>query len=248
MEMIAERKNKTIYRDNDKVIKLFVKDHPKSEILNEALNQARVNENSNINIPELLEVKKIDDRWAIVSEYIEGNTISNLMKEDPSNLDEYLELFVNIQLIILNNSVPMLNRIKDKFTKKITETNLLDKNVKYDLLSKLHSVNNGDNLCHGDLIPSNVIVKNDGTIYVIDWAHVTQGNKEADAARTYMLFILQNNKVAAEKYIKLFSEKSGISISKIQYWLPIVAASQMTKNIPEEKEILSKWVNVVDYE
>ena len=248
MEIIAERKNKTIYKEDNKVVKLFVNGHPKSEILNEALNQARVNENSNINVPELFEVKKINDRWAIVSEYIEGKTISSLMKEDPDNIDGYLELFVNIQLIILENSVPMLNRIKEKFTKKITETDLIDKTTKYDLLSKLHSVKNGDNLCHGDLIPSNVIVKNDGTIYVIDWAHVTQGNKEADAARTYMLFILQNNKTIAEKYIKLFSEKSGIEISKIQFWIPIVAASQMTKNIPEEQEILSKWVNVVDYE
>ena len=35
---IATRKNKTIYKDGDKIIKLFVSSHPKSNVLNEALN------------------------------------------------------------------------------------------------------------------------------------------------------------------------------------------------------------------
>ena len=50
---IAERKNKTIYKDGNKIIKLFVDGHPKSDVLNEALNQARVEEKSNLNVPKL---------------------------------------------------------------------------------------------------------------------------------------------------------------------------------------------------
>ena len=100
---IAERKNKEVYIEDGKVIKLFVENYPHSNILNEALNQARVDECSNINIPKLFEVKKYNNRWAIVSEYIEGKTISELMKEDPENLDDYLELFTQIQLIILQH-------------------------------------------------------------------------------------------------------------------------------------------------
>lgn len=38
--VIAVRNNKTIYRDGDKVIKLFGSDFSKSDILNEALNQS----------------------------------------------------------------------------------------------------------------------------------------------------------------------------------------------------------------
>lgn len=37
MEVIAERKTKTVYRDNDKTIKLFIENYSKSNILNEAL-------------------------------------------------------------------------------------------------------------------------------------------------------------------------------------------------------------------
>lgn len=248
MEKIAERKNKEIFVEDKKVIKLFAESHPKSNILNEALNQARVEECSNLNIPKLVEVKKIGSRWALISEYIEGKTISQLMKEDPDNFDRYLNLFVDVQLTILSNSVPMLNRIKEKFTRKLQNATNIEENTKYELLERLNGMKNHTKLCHGDYHPSNVIVRNDGVVYVIDWAHVTQGNASADAARTYLLFSIDNQEQLAEKYLNIFSQKSGISKSNIQRWIPIVAATQMTKQIEEEQDFLSKWINVVDYE
>ena len=248
MELIAKRKNKEIYADNDRVVKLYVEGHSQSDILNEALNQSRVEEYSNLNIPKLIEVGKIENRWAIVSERIEGKTISELMKEYPENIDKYLNLFVDIQLEILSNEVPLLNRIKEKFTRKLENATNIDENTKYELLQRLQGMKNHNKLCHGDYHPSNVIVKEDGTVYVIDWAHVTQGNASADAARTYLLFSIDNKEEVAEKYLNLFSEKSGIEKNNIQRWIPIVAATQMTKNISEEQEFLSKWINVVDFE
>ena len=248
MELIAQRKNKEIYVDNDKVIKLFVEDHSQSDILNEALNQSRVDEYSNLNVPKLIEVRKLENRWAIVSERVEGKTISQMMKEQPEKTDEYLNLFVDVQLIILSNEVPLLNRIKEKFTRKLENATNIDENTKYELLQRLQGMKNHNKLCHGDYHPSNVIVKEDGTVYVIDWAHVTQGNASADAARTFLLFSIDNNEELAEKYLNLFANKSGIEKSHIQRWIPIVAATQMTKNIPEEQEFLSRWINVVDFE
>lgn len=248
MELIAQRKNKEIYVENDKVIKLFVEEHSQSDILNEALNQSRVDEYSNLNVPKLIEVRKIENRWAIISERIEGKTISQMMKEQPEKIDEYLNLFVDVQLIILSNEVPLLNRIKEKFTRKLENATNIDENTKYELLQRLQGMKNHNKLCHGDYHPSNVIVKEDGTVYVIDWAHVTQGNASADAARTFLLFSIDNHEELAEKYLNLFAEKSGIEKSHIQRWIPIVAATQMTKNIPEEQEFLSKWINVVDFE
>ncbi|MEG2450528.1 MAG: aminoglycoside phosphotransferase, partial [Clostridia bacterium] len=66
-KVIAMRKTKVIYREGDTVVKLFDANYSKADILNEALNQARVEETA-IRIPKLLEVKKIDNRWAIVIE------------------------------------------------------------------------------------------------------------------------------------------------------------------------------------
>ena len=94
---------------------------------------------------------------------------------------------------------------------------------------------------------SYVIVRN-GTPYILDWSHATQGNASADAARTYLIFWLNGDITGAKKYIDLFCEKSGIAMQYIQKWIPIVAASQSVKGNEKEREFLLSWVDVVDYE
>jgi len=104
-KVIAVRK--TVYRDGDKAIKVFSSNYSKANVLNEALNQARVEE-TGLNIPKLLEVTKIDGKWAIVTEFIEGKTLEQLMKENPLKYDEYMNLFVDIQLEVLSKRAPLL--------------------------------------------------------------------------------------------------------------------------------------------
>lgn len=245
---IAERKNKTIYRDNDKTIKLFLENYSKTDILNEALNQARIEEGTNLNIPKLLGVSKIENRWALISEYIEGTPLNVLMDEHPEKIDEYLELFVNIQLEILSKRVPLLSRIKDKFKRKLTNATNINENARYELLQRLEGMENHTKLCHGDFNPSNIIIKENGEYYILDWSHVTQGNASADAARTFLILSIHGKSDIAEKYLDLFSEKSANEKKKIQRWIPIVAATQMTKGNEEEREFLSKWIDVIDYQ
>ena len=52
----------------------------------------------------------------------------------------------------------------------------------------------------------------------------------------------------AEKYLSLFCKKSDTAKQYVQKWIPIVAASQTVKGKAEEREFLSHWVNVVEYE
>ena len=80
---IAERKTKTVYKDGDKTIKLFVENYSKADILNEALIQSRVEENTDLKISRVLEVTKIENRWALITEHIEGTPLYLLMAEHP---------------------------------------------------------------------------------------------------------------------------------------------------------------------
>ena len=41
-ELIVKRSYKEVYKDGDKIVKIFEKDHPKSAVFNEALNTVRV--------------------------------------------------------------------------------------------------------------------------------------------------------------------------------------------------------------
>ena len=242
--IIAVRNNKTIYRDGDKTIKVFSADYSKADVLHEAMNQARIEE-LGLNIPKIHEVGVIDGKWAIVYEYIKGKSLAQLMKENPEKIDEYLELFVNLQMSVHEKTCPFLHKLKDKMNRKISSCEL-DANTRYELHSRLDSMPKHNKVCHGDFNPSNIIVTEEGVPYIIDWSHVTQGNASADAARTYLLFLLEGNNEIAEKYLNLFSEKSDISKRYVQKWMPIVAASQSVKGREKERELLLSWVNVVD--
>lgn len=246
MATIKEREHKKIYRDGDKLIKEFDETFTKAEVLNEALNTARVEE-TGLKIPKLLNVSKTDNGWAITSEYIEGKTLSELMAENPDKTDEYIEKFVELQLEIHSKKAPHLNKIKDKMHAKISASGY-EATLRYDLHNRLEGMKKHTKVLHGDFCPSNIVVTPDGDYYVIDWAHATQGNASADAARTYLTFNLQGNKELAEKYLDLFCKKADIAKQLVWQWMPIVACSESVKNIPEEKELLDSWVNVFDFQ
>ncbi len=245
-KIIAVRPSKTIYRNEDTIIKVFDKDYSKSDVLNEALNQARVEE-TGLNVPSVLEVMKVDGNWAIVSEYIEGKTLAQLMEECPENMDKYLELFVDLQMEVHSKRAPLLNKLKDKMNRKISESSF-DATTRYELHTRLESMPKHTKVCHGDFNPSNIIVCENGGAFILDWSHATQGNASADVARTYLLFCLNGSEAIAEKYLNLFCKKSDTAKQYVQEWMPIVAASQSVKGKEDEKEFLSRWVNVVDYE
>lgn len=246
-KVIAVRNTKTVYRDGDKVIKVFDEHYSKADILNEALNQARVEE-TGLNIPKLEEVTKVNGRWAIVMDYIKGKTLAQLMTENPDKIDEYLNLFVDLQMEVHSKKAPLLNKLKDKMNRKISQADLTA-TIRYDLHTRLESMPKHNKVCHGDFNPSNIIISDeDGTPYIIDWSHATQGNASADVARTYLLFWLAGDINLAEKYLNLFCLKSDTAKQYVQKWIPIVAASQLVKGKKEEREFLLHWVDVVDYE
>ena len=124
---IMERKTKTVYKDGDKTIKLFVENYSKADILNEALNQSRVEEGTDLNIPKLLEVSKVENRWALVSEHIEGTPLDKLMEQNPEKTDEYMNMFIDIQLNILNKSkkeIIINKNLPQNFKDILTEKNI----------------------------------------------------------------------------------------------------------------------------
>ena len=245
-KIIAVRTGKTIYKDEDRAVKVFDSDYSKADILNEALNQARIEE-TGLNIPKILGVNMIDGKWAIVSEFIKGKTMAQLMAENPDKFDEYLEQFVDIQMGIHEMKAPLLTKLKDKMNRKISQADI-DATTRYELHTRLEGMPKHNKVCHGDFNPSNIIITEDGVPYILDWSHATQGNASADVARTYLLFWLNGNIEGAKKYMELFCKKSDTAKQYIEKWLPIVAASQSVKGNAKEREFLLSWVDVVDYE
>jgi len=245
-KVISERNDKTIYVDGDKSIKIFSAEYSKSDVLNVALNQARIEE-TGLNIPKVLEVTTVDGKWAIVSEYIRGTTLAQLIEENPEKRTEYIELLVDLQMEVHSKSCPLLIKLTDKMRRQVALTDL-DATTRYDLHARIGVMPKHTKVCHGDFNPSNVVITEDGTPYILDWSHATQGNASADVARTYLLFWLNGDITGADIYLDTFCKKSDTSEQYVKKWMPIVAAAQSIRCSDKEREFLMSWVDVTKYQ
>ena len=130
---------------------MFDENFSKADILNEALNQARVEE-TGLHIPSLNEVTTVDGKWVISTKFIAGKTLAQMMDESPEKEDEYLGLFVDLQLKMHDQKVPLLNKLKDKMNRKISESDF-DATTRYELHTRLEGMPKHTKLCHGDFKP-----------------------------------------------------------------------------------------------
>ena len=246
VSVIAQGSNKRIYRDGDKCIKAFGEGYSKDDVLAEALNQAEI-EGTDIKVPTVCQVTAFDGEWAIVSEYVEGKPLSELMQNDSDNKDKYIEKLIDVQLEMQSCICRSLGKLKDRMNNLILKSDL-DATIRYDLHSKLDDMPNHHKVCHGNLTPSQVIVKDDGTAYVVGWANATQGNASADAATTYLHFKVSGDDDGAAKYLEMFCNKSDIAKRYVLKWMPIVAAAMSVDCDEATKEKLIAMINKSDFE
>ena len=246
-QIIVEKANKTVYREGNVIVKAYVASHPKSHVMNEAFIHACV-EDAGVPVPKLLGVAPVENGgWAISMEYVAGDTLEDLMRAHPERIDEYLDRLVEIQLQINGYRVPYLRNTRRKMEDAINTLDEIDASTRYELLQRIHGMAPHSKLCHGDLVPSNIVLREDGSYRVLDWAHASAGNAGADAAITYLRFSLDAPELA-EKYLRLFCKKADMAIQYVQTWMPVVAAQQLTKHKEAERELLEKWISVAEYQ
>lgn len=238
--VIAVRTNRTVYKDGEDCIKVFCQGYPKDEVLSEAFYRALA-EKAGLPVPKLKEVTTVEGKWAIVSEYIAGKSMSRLISEQPERRSELLKELVRLQKEILGKDGALLPRLNDKLRGCLLRAEL-EATRKYGLLMKLLEMPYETHLCHGDICPSNVIVSDKG-MYVIDWHNAASGSAFADAATVYLHFLLHRQNQCAEEYLELFA---GGEADSVLGWVPIVAAASSAESNFQERERLLSLVNAVE--
>ena len=246
---LVRRGNKVVYDLGDRIAKVFNETKPVSDVFNEALNLARINE-CGIRSPKALEVTKLEGDeagWALITTKVPGVTLAEKIEAEPQRFGEYLEQFVDLQIEIHGYTSPLLNRQDDKYARMINSLEAINATTRYNLLERLDGLKKGTAVCHGDFNPSNVIVSEDGTLSVCDWAHATQGAPAADVAMTYLLFSL-TSKEQAEAYLDTYCERADMAKQIVRQWLPVIAASELARKRKVNEEFLMSWVDVFDYQ
>ena len=224
--------------------KLFHKSYSPYQVYREAMLQCKAAE-AGINVPKIHGVIEVDDRLAILSDYIEGDTVAELMEEFPAKKDKYLSLLADTQLDLLSRTAQDVRKLSYCIEQDIGALTQLDEVKRYELTTLLASMPDHDKLCHGNFGPENVIIDGMDKVFILDWDAAAKGNAGADMAKTYLKFTLTSSE-DAEKYIRLLCEKSGYDRQYIYEWVPLMAASCLNEKgfSEKEKEALLTWIDV----
>ena len=237
MELILERPNKQIYKKEGQLVKLFGEGVPASSVLSEAMNHARAFE-AGLPVPHLREVTKLEGKWAIIADFIEGPTLLERMEAEPENPD-LMELFVRLQMEVHEQYIPKAQRLQDKLERKIAASGL-DATTRYELQTRLEAMHHHKKACHGDFIPSNIILR-EGRPFILDWNQLTQGNAGADAANTYITLEKYGAPGLAEAYLRLYCERSDTARQYVMKWAPIVAGAALGDCPEKDRAFYRGW-------
>ena len=227
---------------DDLAYKLFHKSFNSYHIYREAMLHCMA-EKAGINVPKIHGVVEVEDRLAIVSDFIEGDTVAELMDEFPAKKDKYLSLLADTQLDLLSHTVNDLRKLTHSLEQDIKALTQIDEVKRYELETLLASMPDHDKLCHGNFGPENVMIDGMDKVFVLDWNAASRGNAGADMAKTYLKFTLTSTE-DAEKYVRLLCEKTGYERQYIYEWAPLMAVSCLNEKgySEKEREALLTWI------
>ena len=239
--IIAIRTDKIVYRNGNTVLKVFDPTYSTADIFNEALNQARIEE-TGFPVPRIIDILKLDGKWAIRHEYAEGITLERLMQEHPEERDRYLDLFIDVQREIFSLKARQLNRQKHKLAQRIARAPIPEDKREL-LLEDLFDLPDGTATLHGDFIPSNLVLLPQGGHCVLDWTHVTEGNQHEDVARTYIQLLRRFDESTAERYLALYLGKSGAHRADVFVWMALATVALLALCRPSERDFYLDRLN-----
>lgn len=202
----------TVYAyEGDKIVKVFPLGYPIYKIESE-FNGAKLFNRANLPSPVCYEIVSTDKGYGMVFERIEGVTLTQAISQNPSGLDYFVKKMICLMRDIHSARIDDMHLVcsaKEKYLAYLSECS------RYYSLSELDSLKNlilaipdRVTLIHGDFHTENVMVKNDDTLMLIDFAEVCYGHPIFDiiAEGAVIPVTLENDPKLAESYLGISSE------------------------------------------
>ena len=105
----------------------------------------------------------------------------NLVNHKPWLVIRFARMFAELQTEIQKQEVNGLPSQRESLMSVIEQVDGLPQDLKLRVLDLLHTLPDGNTLCHFDFHPDQVILTNDGPV-VIDWMTARRGNSLSDVA------------------------------------------------------------------
>lgn len=234
--LVAKGNTAEIYLYDNKIVKLFKDYLPDTESINEAKKQ-KYAYSCGLPVPNVFEVTKIQNRQAIIMEYVKGDSIGDLLLNNLNEAERYINICVNeqkkIHAICMNTDE--IESMRVRLERQIKSVHKVDEKQKGNILDKLHSIKFEPRLCHGDFHPFNLILNNKNA-NIIDWVDASAGDLRADVFRTYLLYS-QYSVELAEMYLQIYCSNTDLTRDEIFQWAPIISVARFTEKVSSQNEV-----------
>ena len=258
LDLIAKGRSSEVFAYNDgKVLKLFNQDMPvnyvesESEIVRSLLD-------SGLPVPRVFNIVKVDQRWGIVYEKIDGASMLERCLTDFSTAEENGSLMADLQWEIHKISGRQLPAMKTRLCNKVGDINELTDSRKNQIIRLLDYLPDGNQLCHMDFHPDQILLTDQGPC-ILDWETASKGNPLADVARTSILIqvgqVTALSQISTEQltsirssirsaYLSRYLKKVAKNVNReIECWEVVMAAARMAENICGEKSALTSIID-----
>ena len=235
------------------ILKLFHKWFSLSAIEHEA-RIAHVVHNAGLPTPAVAgEIVEVNGRYGLIYERVTGISMLETLTSQPWKVKMYAHCLAELQADIHeHNGVQGLPSQHEKLKGKIESAEALPSEAREAVLNILEELPVGNQLCHGDFHPDNILITKNGSI-IIDWIDATNGNPLADVARSSILMSkaqLPEDKrmrwllslfreLLHQAYLKRYFQRFSEGRKEFEKWQIVNAAARLSEGIPEERVLLS---------
>lgn len=200
--------------------------------------------------PAVGELVRVNGRNGLIYERITGENMFEHLQRKPWRVfacaRQMADLLTALHHSTLAMEIPAQRR---QLQYSISHAPALPEALRQKALTALHSLPDGNCICHGDLHPMNIVLNAQGGV-IIDWIAAGRGNPLADLARSTIILLgaasCQVPNPALKAFVRLFHAATVRDYfrrnpgGEVEYrrWLPVVAAARLNEQIPE----LEAWL------
>lgn len=246
-----------IYKiDDTRIIKLFRDSFPENMVNREYQMNVSIQDKFDF-VPKTYRMVQYQNRYGIEYEYIHGN---DLMKELLQVKKTQLvgKELARLHAMMHSQSGNLAISVREKLEMDIHIMTDLSKSEKEKVLNRLAGLPDGNQICHMDFHPGNVIRTKNG-LKVIDWMTACSGCALADVARTCLLFQFGEpmhvslwqmlmmraglNKLL-KAYLNEYIAITGVKKEDIMAWTVPIAAARLSEWLSEhERKKLIQYIH-----
>jgi uncharacterized protein (TIGR02172 family) len=224
-------------------------------------------------VPAVGEIIRVDERYGLEYERLQGESMFKRIQRRPWNLFRYARRCAELQAAVHTRDIQTeLPSQRQTIKLNIQHAESLPPLLRSKALAVLEAMPEGDQLCHGDFWPGNILMTGHGEI-IIDWFRASRGNRLADLAWTTNLVLGFTRTSQVRRPFLSYASSKTASLKnslfqifcrifypvylndyfklcpggKLEYrsWLPIVAAARLSDAIPELEKMLIAQVERV---